>query len=69
MLNDPHSLGTYLAKILTIINVHVGFGIIRQHGCGFQNTPLTKHNWLISNLPLIELRHALNEEITLKDCS
>ena len=67
MLNDPHSLGTYLAKILTVINVHVVFGIIRQHGCGFQNIPLTKHNWLITNLPLIELCHALNEQFTLKD--
>lgn len=32
MLNDPHSLGTCLSKILTVMNVHVVLDIIRQEG-------------------------------------
>ena len=35
MLNDPHSLGTWLAKILTVMNVHVVSDIIRQEGIDF----------------------------------
>ena len=35
MLNDPHSLGTSLSKILTVMNLHVVSDIIRQQGIDF----------------------------------
>ena len=42
MLNDPHSLGTSLAKILTIMNVNVDSDIIRHPGFDFDFVPSTK---------------------------
>ena len=66
MLNDPHSLGTSLAKILTIMNVNVNSDIIRHSGFDFDFVPLTKHNWLISRFPLRMLDHTISEEFILE---
>ena len=66
MLNDPHSLGTSMAKILTIMNVNVNSDIIRHSGFDFDFVPLTKHNWLISRFPLRMLDHTISEEFILE---
>ena len=61
MLNDPHSLGTSLAKILTIINVHVVSDIIRQLSIGFVLDSLTKVDWFLTFFPLIVFNHTISE--------
>ena len=66
MLNDPHSLGTSLAKILTVMNVNVNSGIIRHSGFDFDFVPSTKHNWLITRFPLRMFDHTISEEFILE---
>ncbi len=61
MLNDPHSLGTTLAKILTIINVHVVSDIIRQLSIGLVLDSLTKVDWFLAFFPLIVFNHTISE--------
>lgn len=66
MLNDPHSLGTSLAKILTIMNVNVDSDIIRHSGFDFDFVPSTKQNWLITRFPLWMFDHTISEEYILE---
>ena len=66
MLNDPHSLGTSLAKILTVMNVNVNSDIIRHSGFDFDFVPSTKHNWLITRFPLRVFDHTISEEFILE---
>ena len=66
MLNDPHSLGTSLAKILTIMNVNVHSDIIRHSGLDFDFVPSTKHDRFIVGFPLRMFDHTISEEFTLE---
>ena len=66
MLNDPHSLGTSSAKILTVMNVNVNSDIIRHSGFDFAFVPSTKHNWLITRFPLRMFDHTISEEFILE---
>ena len=66
MLNDPHSLGTSLAKILTIMNVNVHSDIIRHSGFDFDFVPSTKQNCLITRFPLWMFDHTISEDFILE---
>ena len=66
MLNDPHSLGTSLAKILTVMNVNVHSDIIRHSGLDFDFVPSTKHDRFIARFPLYMFDHTISEEFILE---
>jgi hypothetical protein len=66
MLNDPHSLGTSLAKILTVMNVNVNSDIIRHSGLDLDILPSTKHDWLIIWFPLRMFDHTIAEKFILE---
>jgi hypothetical protein len=67
MLNDPHSLGTSLAKNLTIINVDVVFDIIRHLSIVFIFDSSTKEDRVISHVPLRVFYHTLGEGFTFQN--
>ena len=67
MLNDPHSLGTCLAKNLTVMNVNVLFNIIRQGKSDFTVDTSSKENGFITRFPLLMLDHAIKEHFTCQN--
>ena len=67
MLNDPHSLGTYTAKNLTVMNVNVVFNIIRQGKSDFTLHSFPKENRFVTRFPLRMLDHAVKEHLTCQN--